>query len=146
MDTKYREKRYGKRTFIIASLVFILVAILTILCGVVAVVKMAHWSKYIIVSVCSIIGLFFGAIGVFMIIMAPSLIDKQQSVRDENTMKGIADVRLCDKCGRALSDDAEFCASCGAKQLNIAGTKTCAKCKHVNKADADFCEKCGEKF
>ena len=144
--SKYTEKRYGKRTFILVAVGLVVFAAACIFGGIYAVNNMAHWSKYILVVLGSAIGLFFGAVGIFMLAMSPSMISQEQSVKDGNRMKGVADVRLCDKCGREVSPSAEFCEHCGEKQETGMGMKVCPKCDAKNSGTADFCEKCGSKF
>ena len=143
---KYREKRYGKLTFTIVSLMLIALAVASIWGGIYAVLHMAHWAKYIIVVVAIIVGLALGLFGLFMFLMSFSLINKSQSVRDGNKSKGIADTRLCDKCGRVITKAAEFCEHCGSKQETGLGLKNCPECKTKNSGTAKFCEKCGYEF
>lgn len=143
---KYREKRYGKFTFVLFALILIALAAASIYGGIYAVLKMAHWSKYIIVVVASIIGLALGVFGIFLVALSFSMINQSKSVRDENKAKGISGARLCDKCGRVISKKAEFCEHCGEKLQTGLGMKVCPDCKTKNSATAEFCEKCGKKF
>ena len=143
---KYREKRYGKFVFILFALVCIAVAAASIYGGVYAVMHMTHWSKYVIVSLAGLVGLFVGAIGIVCIWLSFSMVNKSKSVRDGNRMKGISGTRLCDNCGRVISKKAEFCEHCGSKLETGLGMKECPECKTKNSATADFCEKCGHKF
>jgi RNA polymerase subunit RPABC4/transcription elongation factor Spt4 len=46
---------------------------------------------------------------------------------------------FCLNCNRPNSDDAKFCAGCGAGLLR----RFCASCHRVNDADAHFCQACG---
>ena len=143
---KYKEKKYGKLTFILFALILVLLAVASVAGGIYAVVNMAHWSKYIIVVVASLGGLILGCFGIFLVALSFSLINQSKSVRDENTSKGIAGTRLCDQCGRVISKKAEFCEHCGNKQQSGLGMKKCPSCKTLNSATAEFCEKCGQKF
>ena len=143
---KYREKKYGKLTFILFALILVLIAVASVMGGIYAVVNMTHWAKYVIVVVASIIGLVLGTFGIFLVALSFSLINQSKSVRDENTSKGIAGPRLCDHCGRVISKKAEFCEHCGKKQHSGLGMKKCPNCKAENSALAEFCEKCGQKF
>ena len=143
---KYKEKRYGKFVFILFALACLVVASASIFGGVYAVMHMTHWSKYVIVSVAGLFGLFVGAMGVVCVWLSFSMINKSKSVRDGNRMKGIADTRLCDNCGRVISKVAEFCEHCGSKLETGLGMKQCPECKTKNSATADFCEKCGHQF
>ena len=143
---KYKEKRYGKLTFILFAIILVLLAVASVIGGIYAVVNMAHWVKYIILVVASIIGLALGSFGIFLVALSFSLINQSKSVRDENNSKGISGTRLCDQCGRVISKKAEFCEHCGKKQQSGLGMKKCTNCKTLNSALAEFCEKCGEKF
>ena len=143
---KYKEKRYGKLTFILFALVIIAIAAASVYGGIFAVINMTHWAKYIIVSVTSLIGLGLGGFGIVLFALSFSLINSKQSVRDGNQAKGIANARLCDMCGRVISKKAEFCEHCGQKQQSGLGMKDCPNCKTQNSALAQFCEKCGEEF
>ena len=143
---KYREKKYGKLTFVLVALILILIAAAGIYGGIYAVMHMAHWSKYLIVVVASIIGLCLGGFGIFMIALSFSMISQSKSVRDQNSSKGISGTRLCDMCGRVISKNAEFCEHCGGKQASGLGLKECPNCKTKNSGAAAFCEKCGKEF
>ena len=142
----YREKRYGKFTFILFALLLIALACASVYGGVYAVLNMAHWSKYIILVVACIVGLALVAFGLFLILFSFSMINSWKSVRDGNKSKGIANTRLCDKCGRVITKKAEYCEHCGAKQQTGLGLKDCPQCKTKNSGNAAFCEKCGYEF
>ncbi len=142
----YREKRYGKFVFVLISLLILALAGGAIYGGVYAVLHMSHWSKYIIVSVASIVSLILAILGIFLILFSFSLISSSKSVRDGNKSKGIANVRLCDKCGKVITKKAEYCEHCGAKQQTGLGLKDCPNCKTKNSGAAAFCEKCGYEF
>ena len=143
---KYREKRYGKFAFMLTAVLFVAIAAASIFGGVYAVLKMSHWVKYVLVVLGAIVGIGAGVTGIFMLAISPSLINKTKSVKDGNRVKGISDMRLCDKCGRQISKVAEFCEHCGQKQQTGLGMKVCPNCKTKNSATAEFCEKCGGKF
>lgn len=143
---KYREKRYGKLTFVLFALVLIALAAASIYGGIYAVIHMAHWSKYIIITVASIVGLGLGLFGIVLVALSFSMISSSKSVRDGNKAKGIAHTRLCDKCGKVITKHAEFCEHCGAKQQTGLGLKACPNCKTKNSGPAQFCEKCGYEF
>ena len=143
---KYKEKRYGKLTFILIALVLIALAAASVFGGVYAVINMTHWAKYIIVVVTSLVGLAVGGFGIIMIALSFSLIGTKQSVRDGNSAIGVANTRLCDMCGKVISKKAEFCEHCGGKQQSGLGMKECPECKTKNSALAQFCEKCGKEF
>lgn len=143
---KYREKRYGKLTFILFSLIMIALGLAAGLGGVVAVVKMEHWAKYVIVSIAGLVGLFLIGWGLFMFIISFSMTGRSKSVRDVNKGKGVSGVRLCDKCGRVISKNAKICEHCGIKQESGLGVKKCPNCKTKNSAQAHFCEECGYDF
>lgn len=143
---KYREKRYGKFLFVTIALLILALAGGAIYGGVYAVMHMAHWAKYIIVSAAGVVGLILLAVSVFMLIFSTGMINSWQSVRDGNKSKGLANGRLCDKCGRVISKKAEFCEHCGEKQETGLGLKACPNCKTKNSGPAAFCEKCGHEF
>ena len=143
---KYKEKRYGKLTFILFALILVLLAAASVFGGIYAVVHMQHWAKYVIVSIAGVVGLALGAFGIFLVALSFSLINQSKSVRDGNASIGISGTRLCDQCGRVISKKAEFCEHCGNKQQSGLGMKKCPKCKAENSALAEFCEKCGSKF
>ena len=52
MCFRYKEKRYGKTTLILVSLLVVALAVAAGVGGAFAVIKMTHWSKYVIVVVC----------------------------------------------------------------------------------------------
>ena len=52
----YREKRYGKFVFVLVALIIIALAGGAIYGGIYAVMHMSHWSKYVIITVASIVG------------------------------------------------------------------------------------------
>ena len=141
----YQEKRYGKRELKIMTGVVIALAIISIVLGVVALVNMDHWTKYIIAVLTFVLGIGLLVWGVYLIIIVSSTHDEKQSVRDGNQAKGIANASLCDKCGREIDAEAIHCEHCGAKQVGK-GTKNCEICGAKNKDTAEFCKKCGAKF
>ena len=143
---KYKEKRYGKLTFILFALLFVAVAAASAFGGIVALAKMVHWSRYIVFSLACIVCLCSAIFGFTLIGISFSMIWKKKSVRDVNSGKGVADVRLCDKCGRVISKSAQVCEHCGMKQQHGTGMKQCPECKTKNSATASFCEKCGYEF
>ena len=137
--------RYGKFMFILLALCCLAIAGGSIFGGIYAVLHMVHWSKYIIITVACIFAFFIGVIGLFFIILSFSMINTWKSVRD-TTIKGTANARLCDKCGRVITKKAEFCEHCGAKQQTGLGLKSCPECRTKNSGNAQFCEKCGHEF
>ena len=143
---KYREKKYGKITFVLVAIILVLLAAASVYGGIYAVIHMSNWSKYLIVVVAAVVGLFLGGFGIFMLALSFSMISQSKSVRDENSSKGISGTRLCDKCGRVISKKAEFCEHCGGKQESGLGLKECPNCKAKNSGAATFCEKCGTEF
>lgn len=143
---KYREKRYGKLTFVLVALGFIALAAASAFGGIVALSKMVNWTRYLVFALACIVALTSGILGFTMFGLSFSMIWKKKSVRDINKGKGVADVRLCDKCGRVISKKAEFCEHCGMDQQSGTGMKECPECKTKNSATAAFCEKCGHEF
>ena len=71
---KYREKKYGKLTFILFALVVIALAVASIYGGIYAVIHMTHWAKYIIVVIASIVGLCLGLFGILMFAISEFMI------------------------------------------------------------------------
>ena len=143
---KYKEKRYGKLTFVLVSLLFIVIAAASAFGGIVALSKMVHWTRYLVFAIACIVALTSGILGFTMFGISFSMHWRKKSVRDVNKGKGVAGVRLCDKCGRVISKKAEFCEHCGMDQQSGTGMKKCPECKTSNSATAAFCEKCGYKF
>ena len=143
---RYREKRYGKLALILFALLLIAAAAGSISGGVYAVMHMSHWTKYLIVSVAGLAGLFLGIFGLAVFGISFSLINHKRSVRDRNKYKGVSGTYLCDKCGRVISKKANVCEHCGAVQEIGKDDKKCPECKAKNNATAAFCEKCGYKF
>lgn len=143
---KYREKRYGKLAFILFALMFVSIGAAAALGGVYAELKMVHWAKHVIAGVAFAVAAGLVIFGLYLLMISFSLINKSKSVRDGNKSKGVADVRLCDKCGRVITKHAEFCEHCGAKQQTGLGLKKCPNCKTSNSGTAQFCEKCGYEF
>lgn len=142
--SKFNEKIIGKKSFVAFTTIITIIAGLSIVGGIFAAVKMQHWSKYIICVVCIGIGIFGAVMAAYCIAIAFTMTGKKKSVRDVNEMKGIEDTRLCDRCGKVISDNAEVCEHCGAKQTDI--KKQCPACDTENAGSAKFCEKCGYEF
>lgn len=142
----YREKRYGKTALRLFSLLVIVIGAALIYGGVMALIHHPHWTKYVISVPMFIISIFPIFIGFYMFMITFSMINSWKSVKDGNKSKGIANARLCDKCGRQITKKAEFCEHCGTKQETGLGLKSCPHCKTKNSGAAEFCEKCGEKF
>lgn len=140
-----RTTRYGKFVFILLAILCLALAGGSIFGGVYAVLHMAHWAKYVIITVACIFAFLIGSFGLFMVVMSLSLVGSFKSVRD-TAVKGTANVRLCDKCGRVITKHAEYCEHCGAKQETGLGLKTCPNCKTKNSGNAKFCEHCGFEF
>lgn len=140
----YKEKRYGKKELKIFTAVILLIALVTIVAGIVAVLDMKHWSKFIILGVTLAIGVALIIWGIYLFSIIAGTPDEEKSVRDGNDTLGTANANLCDKCGRVLSDDSKHCEHCGTKQESTA--KLCAKCNHKNTKTAKFCKSCGEEL
>ena len=143
---RYREKRYGKFALILLALALIATGAGSVYGGVYAVMHMTHWTKYLIVAVAGLVGLFFGIFGLAVFGITFSMINQKRSVRDRNKYKGVSGTYLCDKCGRVISKKAKVCEHCGAVQQIGKRDKKCPECKTKNNATAAFCEKCGYKF
>ena len=143
---RYREKRYGKFTMILVSLLLVALAVAAVWGGIYAFTHITMWAKYLLLVLGIVVGLAVGGFGLFMFCIALSMSGKSKSVRDVNKTKGISGTRLCEVCGRVISKKAEFCEHCGDRQESMADYKICPKCKSKNNATAEFCQKCGEKF
>ena len=141
----YKEKRYGKRELKILAGVVLAVAIALVLIAVAVMIDLNHWAKFVVLGCNLILALGLLIFGVFLLIIISSTHDETKSVRDGNESKGIANAKLCDKCGRVMGDKADFCEFCGAEDEEKA-IKKCAKCGEKNKGSAQFCVKCGEKL
>ena len=50
--------------------------------------------------------------------------------------------RHCENCRTTLSEEASFCASCGASVRSMNDTQ-CPTCGNDNRGDAQFCGRCG---
>ncbi|MFQ6752653.1 MAG: double zinc ribbon domain-containing protein [Clostridia bacterium] len=140
----YKEKRYGKKELKIFTGVILFIALVAIVSGIVAVLDMTHWSKYIILGVTLAIGIALIIWGIYLFSIISATPDEEKSVRDGNDTMGTANATLCDKCGRVLADDSKHCEHCGAKQEVT--NKVCAKCNHKNSKTAKFCKSCGEEL
>lgn len=143
---KYREKKYGKLAFVLFALCFIAIAAGAVFGGITALYKLPHWSKYIIIAAAGVVTLLSGGFGLFLLAISFSMTGRSKSVRDVNSAKGISGTRLCDKCGRVITKNAQFCEHCGVKQETGLGLKKCPNCKTKNSGTAHFCEKCGYEF
>ncbi len=143
---KYKEKRYGKTALILFSLILFALAAASVVGGVIAVIKMTHWAKYIILGVAIAVAVLLISLAIGMFVISLSMINSWKSGRDTNKSIGVSNVRLCDNCGRVISKHAEFCEHCGQKQHSGLGMRTCPNCKTKNSALAKFCEKCGFEF
>lgn len=140
-----RTTRFGKFVFIILAICCLAIAAGSIFGGVYAVLNMSHWAKYVIITVACIFAFAIGVFGILLLLIAFSLINSWKSVRD-TTIKGTANARLCDKCGKVITKNAQFCEHCGAKQQTGLGLKRCPNCNTKNSGNAMFCEKCGYEF
>ena len=145
MCFRYREHRYGKSTLVLVSIVMIALAVAAGFGGVFAVVKMSHWVKYVIVSVAAIVALCLLFMGVSMLVVSFGMSGYRKTVRDIGYAKGVDHDRLCDKCGKLLNKDDEFCTHCGAKQTPTQ-KRVCPLCKGKSDPEAEFCAHCGHKF
>ena len=145
MCFRYREHRYGKSTLVLVSIVMIALAVAAGFGGVFAVVKMSHWVKYVIVSVAAIVALCLLFMGVSMLVVSFGMSAYRKTVRDIGYAKGVDHDRLCDKCGKLLNKDDEFCTHCGAKQTPTQ-KRVCPLCKGKSDPEAEFCAHCGHKF
>lgn len=143
---KYREKRYGKTALILFGILSILASLAFGLLGVILLVKIGHWSKWLLLVLLCVIALISLVFGCFCLLVSTGMIWKSKSVRDGNRMKGVSGVRLCDKCGKVISKEAKICEHCGVAQQTGHGLKNCPACKAKNSATAKFCEKCGHEF
>ena len=139
----YKEKKFGKVHLIILAIVTLLLGIVSIAGGIVAVINMAHWAKYILVVLLSILGLVLILFACLMLFVSASMIKFAQSVRDGNDSIGIANANLCDTCGRVIKSEDGHCEYCGKKQAH---EKSCPECNTNNKKSAQFCTKCGYEF
>ena len=145
MCVRYKEHRYGKSTLVLASIIMIALAVAAGFGGVVAVLKMTHWSKYVIVSVAGIVALGLLLLGVSMLVVSFGMSGYRKSVRDIGYAKGVDHDRLCDNCGRLINKDEDFCTYCGAKQTPTE-KRVCPLCKGKSSPDAEYCAHCGHKF
>lgn len=145
MCFRYREHRYGKSTLVLVSIVMIALAVAAGFGGVFAVIKMSHWVKYVIVSVAAIVALCLLFMGVSMLVVSFGMSGYRKTVRDIGYAKGVDHDRLCDKCGKLLNKDDEFCTHCGAKQTPTQ-KRVCPLCKGKSDPEAEFCAHCGHKF
>ena len=143
---RYKEKRYGKFALTLFALALIAAGVASVYGGVYAVMNMSHWSKYLIVTIAALAGLFFAIFGLVVFGITFSMINQKRSVRDRNKYKGVSGTYLCDKCGRVIDRKANVCEHCGAIQEIGKHDKKCPDCKAKNNATAAFCEKCGYEF
>jgi len=143
---KYREKRYGKLTFILFSILMVALGAAAVFGGVYAFNHIENWARIALLVLGIIGGLLFAGFGIFLFLFSFSLIWQSKSVRDVNKVKGISGTRLCDFCGRVITKKADFCEHCGEKLQTGKGLKECPNCKTKNSGAAEFCEKCGTKF
>lgn len=142
----YKEKKFGKFSFVLLGLLSVALAVASVFGGVMAILKMHNWSKYLIMVVAAIVGMILCFFGLFLIVIAFSMINSWKSVKDGNDSIGTANKRLCEKCGRVITKNAVYCEHCGAKQETGHGLKDCPECKTKNSGAAKFCEKCGHEF
>jgi len=52
---------------------------------------------------------------------------------------------FCIECGQQLSEDSQFCGSCGATVTDATSDVFCIECGAKQPADAEFCIECGTK-
>lgn len=145
MCFRYKEQRYGKSTLILVAIIIIALAVASGFGGAIAVIKMTHWAKYVIVAVAGIVALCLSLLGVAMLVVSAGMSGYRKSVRDIGYAKGVDSDRLCDKCGKLLNKDDEFCTHCGAKQLSQS-KRVCPLCKGKSDPEAEYCAHCGHKF
>ena len=61
-----------------------------------------------------LIGVGSGGTSITMLLVGCGMMNVEQgSVKDGNSAKGTANVKLCDKCGRELDDNDTVCPNCG---------------------------------
>ncbi|MBQ8522826.1 MAG: zinc ribbon domain-containing protein [Clostridia bacterium] len=147
----YHEKRYDKGHLTIVGIIVAMVALASIIGGIVLFVQGCMiggvWSIIWRVVLGIVLILFGGSIGwvaIMILATANSMIKvKDGNVSDVgNSAIGTVNINKCSKCGEKLEDEAEFCHKCGAE---VEGYIKCA-CGHKNKTEAEFCEKCGKKL
>ncbi len=146
MCFRYREKRYGKLSLILFSILVIALGVAAVYGGIFVYNLIPHWSKYLVIVLAIILGLFLVILGAVMFGVALGMSGRNKSVRDVNSTKGTKYDRLCEFCGRVISKKANFCEHCGKKLNEGTGIKICPDCKTKNKSSAKFCEKCGKIF
>ncbi len=74
-----------------------------------------------------------------------SVVTPSMSVESRN-ITASSDVKKCINCNTSLSQSAEFCTRCGARQVKAASRseKWCIYCGNVMSVNDMFCAKCGE--
>lgn len=81
------------------------------------------------------------SVSVLFLITGKSLKATKGSIKEDNLAKGTVNVVLCEKCGKELSPDAQFCTKCGE---SVSSRVTCRHCSAVCEKDGTFCPKCGK--
>lgn len=148
----YKEARYGREDLFGISIIIMLVAIALTILGIVFIVKgclvsgaLATIWRIVVGVVMALLGLFLAGLGIVMMITAISMIKVDDgSVKDVgNSAVGMANTKLCSKCGNELNEKDQVCTKCGTpvnKEIK------CPNCKTINTLDDKFCSKCGNKL
>ncbi len=117
----YQETRLKKRHLIIFATILLVIGLCILAGGITLVVfgckaqSAAGIALKIVFGVIMIlIGLCLGGTGIGMLLVSCGMINVDQgSVKDGNSAKGMANVKLCDKCGHELEENDKVCPNCG---------------------------------
>jgi len=140
---EYKETKITKKQFVKFAICLIIAAVVILTGAILAFAFLSGVVKWVIFIIGLIVGILAGGVGGLSIILSFSMTGIDQSVKDGNSAKGIANAILCDACGRVIKNDAVFCEHCGKKQENDV-IKTCPYCGAELNGTASFCDECGK--
>ncbi len=117
----YQEKKLKKSSLMMFATVCLIIGLLILAGGITLVVfgcradstgKMALELVFGIIMI--LVGLGSSGTSIAMLLVGCGMMNVEQgSVKDGNSAKGTANVKLCDKCGHELDDDDKVCPNCG---------------------------------
>lgn len=146
----YKEASYGRKQLMITSIVILVLALASLIGGIVLVVNGIMHGKVIFKVlkiaggvVLVLLGLAFGYASYMALMTSFGMIKTNtMNVKDGNRAIGTLNVLKCDKCGYENEEDAQFCKQCGASFNEYVE----CDCGTRNPADAEYCKACGKKL
>lgn len=144
----------GKRQLILMSTIFLVLAIALAVVGIILAIQgyTAIGTETALGTIIlkagfgtlmTIFGLIFIAASVVMLWTGAAMKTNLGNTLDESIPKGTLNMKKCQRCGREIKENEEFCGNCGAP---LSSKKKCKSCGAENDQDKKFCIKCGKEM